>query len=136
MISNVFSNATLSRYKKQILYSYSRPISGLLVASLAFVFVLDHYHSWSEDEINAFTEAAYIKDQLGENSVDVYLSYYSSIFSNLSRGLPISDGVSISEPVNEQEGIGGVVENSNPGDQDSQQERIQESQPSNSSNSQ
>jgi hypothetical protein len=136
VISTVFGNTTLSRCKQKILYSHSRPISGLLVISLASVFVLDHYLLWSENEINAFLEAAYVKDQLGENSVDVYLSYYSSIFSNLSRGLPIDEGVSISEPVNGQEGIPGAVENLNPADQVLQQEQTQESLPSISNNSQ
>jgi len=50
---------------------------------------------------------------------EVDLSYYGSIFSNLSRGLPIEDGVSNTEsPNREDEG-----DNSNPITQVPQQEQ-------------
>jgi hypothetical protein len=47
-------------------------------------------------------ESALTSDQVekGENS----LTYFSSIFSNLSRGLPIDERESSSEPSNEQQG--------------------------------
>ncbi|MGA7370217.1 MAG: hypothetical protein WBX01_13905 [Nitrososphaeraceae archaeon] len=111
-------------------------MSGLLVVFLAFVFILGHYHELRDNNINAFTEAAYVSDQQSENSNDFYLSYYSSIFSNLSRGLPINEGVSITEPVPGQEGVAGAVGSSDPADQNSQQEQIQESQLTVSNNSQ
>jgi hypothetical protein len=135
-ISTVFSNATFSHYKRQILHSHLGLISGLLAVSLASVFILDHYHQLRDNNINALTEAAYVRDQQGKNGIDVYLSYHSSIFSNLSRGLPINEGVTVSEPVNGQQGIANAVGSSDPADQDSQQEQIQESQPSISNNSQ
>ena len=130
----MFSNAKLSQYKKQILHSYFGPITGLVAVSLASVFILDYYHEFSDNNVNAFTESTYIRDQLSENSID--LSYYGSIFSNLSRGLPINEGVSISEPVIGQEGVADSVGSSDPPDQNSQQEQIQESEHSVSNNSQ
>jgi hypothetical protein len=135
-ISTVFSNATLSQYKKQILRSYLGLILGLLVVILASVFILGHYHEFSDNNVNAFTDTSYVRDQQSKNSIDVYLSYYGSIFSNLSRGLPINEGVSITQPVTGQEGAAGAVGSSDPADQNSQQEQIQESQPTVSNNSQ
>ncbi|HZD36980.1 MAG TPA: hypothetical protein VE130_17380, partial [Nitrososphaeraceae archaeon] len=107
------------------MHSYFGPITGLVAVSLASVFILDYYHEFSDNNVNAFTESTYIRDQLSENSID--LSYYGSIFSNLSRGLPINEGVSISEPVIGQEGVADSVGSSDPPDQNSQQEQIQES---------
>jgi hypothetical protein len=51
-----------------------------------------------------------MKDQVEEDGV--HLSYYSSIFSNLSKGLPIDEGITSTESPNEQEGDKGG--NSNP----------------------
>ena len=136
-ITTVLNNITLNCYKKKILHVHLRPIiSGLLVVSLASVFILDHFHQCRDSNVNAFTEVAYVRDQHGDNSIDDYLSYYSSIFSNLSRGLPINGGVSISEPATGQEAVAGEEENSDSTHQDSQQEQIEGSQPRFSNNSQ
>lgn len=132
----MFGNAKFSYCRNQILHPHSRHIIALPILSLAFMITLGQYDLSSSNGIDTSTKEAHAKEQLDDNSVALYLSYYSSIFSNLSRGLPISEGVSISAPVNGQEGTATGIENPNPADQGSQQEQTQESLPSISNNSQ
>lgn len=113
----MFGTTKFSCYSKQILYSHLRTVSGLIAIGLASTFFIDYYSLSGNNEINALTveEAAFINNQAEE----VDLSYYGSIFSNLSRGLPIDDGISNTEsPNGEDEG-----DNSNPAIQEPQQEQ-------------
>jgi hypothetical protein len=104
----MLSNTKLGCYAKQLLCSYLRSVSRLLVLSLALTSIVDYYYLSSNNGVNALTkEAALMKDQVEEDGV--HLFYYSSIFSNLSRGLPIDEGITSIESPNEQEG-----DNSNP----------------------
>ncbi|MGH9924756.1 MAG: hypothetical protein ACRD5B_05205 [Nitrososphaeraceae archaeon] len=92
-----------------------------MVLSLALTSIMDYYYLSSNNGVNALTkEAALMKDQVEEDGVHFY--YYSSIFSNLSRGLPIDEGITSTESPNEQEGDKGG--NSNPtNDQGPQQQQ-------------
>jgi len=83
---------------------------------------VDYYYLSSSNRISALTkEMAFINGQVEEDGV--HLSYYSSIFSNLSRGLPIDEGISNTVSPNGQQEDGG--DNSNPAaaDQGLQQEQ-------------
>jgi hypothetical protein len=117
-------------YSNQKLYSHLRIISVLLVIGLAFISILDYYYISSNKGIGALPEAAYIKDRVGAG--EGHFSYYSSIFSNLSRGLPIDKGISSTEPLNGQQAD--EADNFNPIDQGPQQEQVQEPQASISNN--
>jgi hypothetical protein len=122
-------------YSNQKLYSHLRIVSVLLVIGLASISILDYYYISSNKGIGALPEAAYIKDRVGEEGAG-HFSYYSSIFSNLSRGLPIDNGISSTEPLNGQQAD--EVDNINPIDQGPQpqqeQEQVQEPQASISNN--
>jgi hypothetical protein len=75
-------------------------ISGLLVIGLALAFIVNSYYSPSNNRISALTEeAAFTNDQAVVEGD--HFSYYSSIFSNLTRGLPIDEGISGAESLNE-----------------------------------
>jgi hypothetical protein len=98
-------------HAKQTFYSYLRIVSGILVLSLALTSIVDYYYLSSSNRISALTEeTAFINGQVEEDGV--HLSYYSSIFSNLSRGLPIDEGISNTVSPNGQQEDGG--DNSNP----------------------
>jgi hypothetical protein len=104
----MLSNTKLGCYAKQFLCSHLRSVSRLLVLSLALTSIADYYYLSSNNGANALTEEmAFMNGQVEEDGV--HLSYYSSIFSNLSRGLPINEGITNIESPNEQEG-----DNSNP----------------------
>ena len=121
----MFGNAKFSHYRKQTLYSYLKIISGLLLVGLTTVSILGCYYLPNNNGIDALTESAQLNGQIGENDGSGYSSYYSSISSNLSRGLPIDEGVP-TEPLNGQQED--VDDNFNPTDQGSQQEQEQVSQ--------
>jgi len=91
--------------------------------SLALTSIVDYYYLSSSNRISALTEeTAFINGQVEKDGV--HLSYYSSIFSNLSRGLPIDEGISNTVSPNGQLEDGG--DNSNPttaADQGLQQEQ-------------
>lgn len=89
--------------------------------SLALTSIVDYYYLSSSNRISALTEeTAFINGQVEEDGV--HLSYYSSIFSNLSRGLPIDEGISNTVSPNGQQEDGG--DNSNPtADQELQQKQ-------------
>jgi hypothetical protein len=75
---------------------------GLFILSLVLTCVVSYYYLSSNNRANALTEeAAFINEHLEIDATQ--LSYYGSIFSNLSRGLPIDEGVSSSEPTTGQE---------------------------------
>jgi hypothetical protein len=118
-------------YSNQKLYSHLRIVSGLLVIGLASISILDYYHLSSNKGIGALPEAAYIKDRVGEEG-EGHFSYYSSIFSNLSRGLPIDEGISSTEPLIGQQAD--EENNFNPIDQEPQQGQGQAPQASISNN--
>jgi len=109
-------------HARQTFYPYLRIVSGILVLSLALTSIVDYYYLSSSNRISALTEEmAFINGQVEEDGV--HLSYYSSIFSNLSRGLPIDEGISNTVSPNGQQEDGG--DNSNPAaaDQGLQQEQ-------------
>lgn len=109
-------------HARQTFYPYLRIVSGILVLSLALTSIVDYYYLSSSNRISALTEEmAFINGQVEEDGV--HLSYYSSIFSNLSRGLPIDEGISNAVSPNGQQEDGG--DNSNPAaaDQGLQQEQ-------------
>jgi hypothetical protein len=109
-------------HARQTFYPYLRIVSGILVLSLALTSIVDYYYLSSSNRISALTEeTAFINGQVEEDGV--HLSYYSSIFSNLSRGLPIDEGISNIVSPNGQQEDGG--DNSNPAaaDQGLQQEQ-------------
>jgi hypothetical protein len=73
----------------------------LFFLSLALMHIMGYYHLSNSNTISALTEeGTFVNDRLEEDVA--HLSYYDSIFSNLSRGLPIS-GDSSSELSNGQE---------------------------------
>lgn len=110
-------------HARHTFYPYLRIVSGILVLSLALTSIVDYYYYLSSsNRISALTEeTAFINGQVEEDGV--HLSYYSSIFSNLSRGLPIDEGISNTVSPNGQQEDGG--DNSNPAaaDQGLQQEQ-------------
>ena len=113
------SSTKLRCHAKQTFYSYLGIVSGILVLSLALTSIVDYYYLSSSNRISALTEeTAFINGQVEEDGV--HLSYYSSIFSNLSRGLPIDEGISNTISPNGQDG----GDNSNPtADQELQQKQ-------------
>jgi len=110
-------------HARHTFYPYLRIVSGILILSLALTSIVDYYYYLSSsNRISALTEeTAFINGQVEEDGV--HLSYYSSIFSNLSRGLPIDEGISNTVSPNGQQEDGG--DNSNPAaaDQGLQQEQ-------------
>jgi hypothetical protein len=105
------------------------PLSGLLVISLISVATtIDYSYLSSNNAIAALTEYAYLDKALGETG-DHYIHYYSSIFSNLSRGLPINEVIPNSDTLTSQ--VGNDIENPNPIDQRPQIQQPQETHPSN-----
>jgi hypothetical protein len=111
-------------HAKQTFYSYLRIVSGILVLSLALTSVVDYYYLSSCNRISALTEeTAFINGQVEEDAV--HLSYYSSIFSNLSRGLPIDEGISNTVSPNGQQEDGGDNSNPTAADQELQQQELQ-----------
>ena len=110
-------------HARQTFYSYLRIVSGILVLSLALTSIVDYYYYLSSsNRISALTEeTAFINGQVEEDGV--HLSYYSSIFSNLSRGLPINEGISNTVSPNGQQEDGGDNSNPTAADQGLQQEQ-------------
>ena len=117
------SSAKFRCHARQTFYPYLRIVSGILVLSLALTSIVDYYYLSSSNRISALTEeTAFMNGQVEEDGD--HLSYYSSIFSNLSRGLPIDEGISNTVSPNGQLEDGG--DNSNPttaADQGLQQEQ-------------
>lgn len=73
----------------------------LFILSLVITSIVSYYYLSSNNWANALTEdAAFTNEHLEINVDATQLSYYGSIFSNLSRGLPID---SSSEPTDGQE---------------------------------
>jgi hypothetical protein len=109
-------------HARQTFYPYLRIVSGILVLSLALTSIVDYYYLSSSNRISALTEeTAFINGQVEEDGV--HLSYYSSIFSNLSRGLPIDEGISNTVSPNGQQEDGGDNSNPTAADQGLQQEQ-------------
>jgi len=109
-------------HARQTFYPYLRIVSGILVLSLALTSIVDYYYLSSSNRISALTEEmAFINGQVEEDGV--HLSYYSSIFSNLSRGLPIDEGISNAVSPNGQQEDGGDNSNPSAADQGLQQEQ-------------
>ena len=75
----------------------------LFILSLIITCIVSYYYLSSNNWASALTEeAAFTNEHLEIDTTQ--LSYYGSIFSNLSRGLPIDERDSSSnEPTNEQE---------------------------------
>ncbi|MGC1132529.1 MAG: hypothetical protein WA941_06885 [Nitrososphaeraceae archaeon] len=108
-------------HARQTFYPYLRIVSGILVLSLALTSIVDYYYLSSSNRISALTEEmAFINGQVEDG---VHLSYYSSIFSNLSRGLPIDEGISNAVSPNGQQEDGGDNSNPSAADQGLQQEQ-------------
>lgn len=105
-------NIIRSGCSNQILFSNLRAILALVIVSLSLTLIIGYHFLSINNGISALTDAAHINDQTKEG---VHLSYYSSIFSNLSRGLPIDEGVSNAESSSGQ--IEDEGDNSNPTDQ-------------------
>jgi hypothetical protein len=126
------SSSKFRYHAKQTFYSYLGIVSGILVLSLALTSIVDYYYLSSSNRISALTEeTAFINGQVEDDGV--HLSYYSSIFSNLSRGLPIDEGISNTvSPNGQQEDRG---DNSNPTAADQGLQREQELQIDTSNNS-
>jgi hypothetical protein len=109
-------------HARQTFYPYLRIVSGILVLSLALTSIVDYYYLSSSNRISALTEeTSFINGQVEEDGV--HLSYYSSIFSNLSRGLPIDEGISNTVSPNGQQEDGGDNSNPTAADQGLQQEQ-------------
>ena len=109
-------------HARQTFYPYLRIVSGILVLSLALTSIVDYYYLSSSNRISALTEeTAFINGQVEDDGV--HLSYYSSIFSNLSRGLPIDEGISNTVSPNGQQEDGGDNSNPTAADQGLQQEQ-------------
>lgn len=109
-------------HARQTFYPYLRIVSGILVLSLALTSIVDYYYLSSSNRISALTEeTAFMNGQVEEDGV--HLSYYSSIFSNLSRGLPIDEGISNTVSPNGQQEDGGDNSNPSAADQGLQQEQ-------------
>jgi hypothetical protein len=110
-------------HARHTFYPYLRIVSGILVLSLALTSIVDYYYYLSSsNRISALTEeTAFINGQVEEDGV--HLSYYSSIFSNLSRGLPIDEGISNTVSPNGQQEDGGDNSNPTAADQGLQQEQ-------------
>jgi hypothetical protein len=109
-------------HARQTFYPYLRIVSGILVLSLALTSIVDYYYLSSSNRISALTEeTAFINGQVEEDGV--HLSYYSSIFSNLSSGLPIDEGISNTVSPNGQQEDGGDNSNPTAADQGLQQEQ-------------
>jgi hypothetical protein len=116
------SSSKFRYHAKQTFYSYLGIVSGILVLSLALTSIVDYYYLSSSNRISALTEeTAFINGQVEEDGV--HLSYYSSIFSNLSRGLPIDEGISNTVSPNGQQEDGGDNSNPTAADQGLQQEQ-------------
>jgi hypothetical protein len=117
------SSSKFRYHAKQTFYSYLGIVSGILVLSLALTSIVDYYYYLSSsNRISALTEeTAFINGQVEEDGV--HLSYYSSIFSNLSRGLPIDEGISNTVSPNGQQEDGGDNSNPTAADQGLQQEQ-------------
>jgi hypothetical protein len=116
------SSAKFRCHARQTFYPYLRIVSGILVLSLALTSIVDYYYLSSSNRISALTEeTAFINGQVEEDGV--HLSYYSSIFSNLSRGLPIDEGISNTVSPNGQQEDGGDNSNPTAADQGLQQEQ-------------
>jgi hypothetical protein len=74
----------------------------LFILSLVIICIVSCYYLSSNNWASALTEeAAFTNEDLEIDTTQ--LSYYGSIFSNLSRGLPIDEIVPSSEPANGQE---------------------------------
>jgi hypothetical protein len=88
---------------KQTLTSCFGRGHGLFILSLVLTSTISYYYLSGNSWASALTEdAAFINEHLEIDTTQ--LSYYGSIFSNLSRGLPIDEiGSSSSEPTNGQE---------------------------------
>lgn len=83
---------------KQILCSYlgSDPIR-LFFLSLALIYIISYYYLSGINSTSTLEEvAAFMSTNVEKDSAQP--SYYGSIFSNLSRGLPIDESDSSSEP--------------------------------------
>jgi hypothetical protein len=118
------NNANLNSYQRESLHlsSYLKSLSVLLMISLVFICVLGCYCLSS---IGVFVKAsAYFF--VGPEQERGHFSYYSSnsIFSNLSRGLPIDAGLPSTETLNGQEENEG--KNFNPTDREPNQEQEQQ----------
>jgi hypothetical protein len=72
----------------------------LFILILVLTSIVSYYYLSSNNWARALTEA-FINEDLEIDTTQ--LSYYGSIFSNLSRGLPIDEIVPSSEPTNGQE---------------------------------
>ena len=126
------NSSKFSYHAKQTFYSYLGIVSGILVLSLALTSIVNYYYLSSSNRVSALTEeTSFINGQVEEDGV--HLSYYSSIFSNLSRGLPIDEGISNTVSPNGQQEVGG--DNSNPTAADQGLQREQELQIDTSNNS-
>jgi hypothetical protein len=87
---------------KQTLSSIFGTGYGLFILSLVITSIMSYYYLSSNTWARALTEeAAFTNEHLEIDTTQ--LSYYGSIFSNLSRGLPIDEIVPSSEPTNGQE---------------------------------
>jgi hypothetical protein len=88
---------------KQTLTSCFGTGYGLFILSLFLTSIVSYYYLSGNNRAGALTEdAAFIHEHLEIDTTQ--LSYYGSIFSNLSRGLSIDEIVSpSSEPTNGQE---------------------------------
>jgi hypothetical protein len=87
---------------KQTLSSIFGRGYGLFILILVLTSIVSYYYLSSNNWARALTEeAAFTNEDLEIDTTQ--LSYYGSIFSNLSRGLPIDEIVPGSEPTNGQE---------------------------------
>jgi len=94
------SSSDFNSYSRQISSSYLRIEQGFFVI-LALTAIASYYYIYS-DRVSALTEDVYFINGYLEKDT-AHISYYGSIFSNLSRGLPIVEGVPSTEPPNDEE---------------------------------
>lgn len=95
---SLYGNTQFNCYAKQILYSYlESSFPRLFFLSLALTSIVGYFYLSSTNWTSVLAEeAAFMNEHVKKDTG--HLSYYGSIFSNLSRGLPIAGGDSNSEP--------------------------------------
>lgn len=74
---------------------------GFFVLILALTSIVSYYYLFSDGASALTEEASFINEYIGKDTT--HLSYYGSIFSNLSRGLPIVEGIPSTEPPSGEE---------------------------------
>jgi hypothetical protein len=70
---------------------------GFFILILALTSIVSYYYIFTDGASALTEEASLINGYLEKEKNTAHISYYGSIFSNLSRGLPIVEGVPSTE---------------------------------------